>query len=170
MGGPKDNKKRKALSVDDLMRMQEQPSSKRFREDFQEDSAESDSASSSTSSISQSQEQSDDSSNEDEDEEHSDISSSDDEENDEISPNNLSLFDESTDRFSSSRISIVPRTALPKAPINPPTTSTPRPTSFASFGISHALLTALSKMSIKAPTEIQAACIPPILEGEYNIL
>ena len=169
MGGPKDNKKRKALSVDDLMRMQEQPSSKRFREDLQEDSAESDPASSSTSSISQSQERSDDSSNEDEGEEHSDISSSDDE-NDEISPNNLSLFDESTDRFSSSRISIVPRTTLPKAPINPPTTSTPRPTSFASFGISHALLTALSKMSIKAPTEIQAACIPPILEGEYNIL
>ena len=78
MGGPKDNKKRKALSVDDLMRMQEQPSSKRFREDLQEDGVESDSASSSTSSISQSQEQSDDSSNEDEDEEHSDISSSDD--------------------------------------------------------------------------------------------
>ena len=38
--------------------------------------------------------------------------------------------------------------------------------SFQSFGISPALLAALSGMSITTPTEIQAACIPPILAGE----
>jgi ATP-dependent RNA helicase DDX49/DBP8 len=42
---------------------------------------------------------------------------------------------------------------------------TPR-SPFQSFGVSPALLAALSGMSITTPTEIQAACIPPILAGE----
>ncbi|KAH9894481.1 DEAD-domain-containing protein [Cubamyces lactineus] len=33
------------------------------------------------------------------------------------------------------------------------------------MGISSVLISALTKMSIKAPTEIQAACIPPLLQG-----
>ncbi|KAI0723119.1 DEAD-domain-containing protein [Earliella scabrosa] len=33
------------------------------------------------------------------------------------------------------------------------------------MGISSVLISALAKMSIKTPTEIQAACIPPLLEG-----
>lgn len=37
--------------------------------------------------------------------------------------------------------------------------------SFASFGISPALVAALTSMSIKVPTEVQAACIPPLLAG-----
>lgn len=37
--------------------------------------------------------------------------------------------------------------------------------SFASFGIATPLLAALNSMSIKAPTSVQAACIPPLLQG-----
>lgn len=73
-----------------------------------------------------------------------------------------SLPDE--DEASSSRVTIVPRTFL-AVPRKTLTASANQPTSFASMGISSALLTALNKMSIKAPTEIQAACIPPLLQG-----
>ncbi|KAF9058134.1 P-loop containing nucleoside triphosphate hydrolase protein [Panaeolus papilionaceus] len=41
---------------------------------------------------------------------------------------------------------------------------TARP-SFAALGISKPLQTALKSMSIKVPTEVQAACIPPLLAG-----
>ncbi|KAH9904233.1 DEAD-domain-containing protein [Epithele typhae] len=34
------------------------------------------------------------------------------------------------------------------------------------MGISSVLIGALSKMSIRSPTEIQAACVPPLLQGE----
>lgn len=36
------------------------------------------------------------------------------------------------------------------------------------MGISSVLVSALAKMSIKTPTEIQAACIPPLLQGKSN--
>lgn len=37
--------------------------------------------------------------------------------------------------------------------------------SFMSFGVSPALVAALTSMSIKVPTPVQAACIPPLLAG-----
>ncbi|KAJ3572469.1 hypothetical protein NP233_g3070 [Leucocoprinus birnbaumii] len=37
--------------------------------------------------------------------------------------------------------------------------------SFTSFGVSSALVAALTSMSIKVPTPVQAACIPPLLAG-----
>ena len=37
---------------------------------------------------------------------------------------------------------------------------------FASLGVSSLLQNALKGMSIKVPTEVQAACIPPLLEGK----
>jgi hypothetical protein len=37
---------------------------------------------------------------------------------------------------------------------------------FSSLGISAPLQAALKSMSIKLPTEVQAACIPPLLEGK----
>ena len=40
--------------------------------------------------------------------------------------------------------------------------------SFSSLGISVPLQSALSAMSIKAPTEVQAACIPPLLLGQED--
>ena len=39
---------------------------------------------------------------------------------------------------------------------------------FPSLGVSAPLQAALKSMSIKLPTEIQAACIPPLLEGKRN--
>ena len=43
------------------------------------------------------------------------------------------------------------------------------PRTFSSLGISPSLITALAAMSIKLPTEIQAACIPPLLSGRVII-
>lgn len=43
--------------------------------------------------------------------------------------------------------------------------STPRTTTFASLGVTSTLISAMSGMSIRTPTEIQAACIPPLLAG-----
>ncbi|KAJ7068212.1 P-loop containing nucleoside triphosphate hydrolase protein [Mycena amicta] len=40
-----------------------------------------------------------------------------------------------------------------------------QPTSFAALGISTSLQSALASMSIRTPTEVQAACIPPLLQG-----
>jgi ATP-dependent RNA helicase DDX49/DBP8 len=39
---------------------------------------------------------------------------------------------------------------------------------FSSLGISAPLQVALKSMSIKLPTEVQAACIPPLLEGKIK--
>lgn len=50
---------------------------------------------------------------------------------------------------------------LPAARKRPQTTAR----LFASFGISPTLLAALTSMSIKVPTEVQMACIPPLLAG-----
>ncbi len=41
-----------------------------------------------------------------------------------------------------------------------------KPVTFMSLGISPPLLSALSKMAIRTPTEIQRACIPPLLAGQ----
>ena len=73
-------------------------------------------------------------------------------------------------RFSTSRVSIQPRESLVVAPKGKSSSSKPLPKSFEDFGISSALLSALHKMSIRAPTEIQAACIPPLLQGEFTIV
>ena len=40
---------------------------------------------------------------------------------------------------------------------------------FSSLGISAPLQVALKSMSIRLPTEVQAACIPPLLEGKIKI-
>ena len=66
----------------------------------------------------------------------------------------------------SSRISIVPRAETTPTAVRQETQATPVSTSFASLGISPILLKALSSMSIRAPTEVQAACIPPLLQGK----
>jgi ATP-dependent RNA helicase DDX49/DBP8 len=53
---------------------------------------------------------------------------------------------------------------------NPPpahTRPTKLPTNFSSLGISPPLQAALSSMSIRTPTEVQVACIPPLLAGEF---
>lgn len=75
--------------------------------------------------------------------------------------------DEDTDsRFGLSRMAFKPRAALAAAP-NAPIPPNRLPTTFEAMGISSALVGALSKLSINAPTEIQAACIPPLLQGKF---
>lgn len=47
-----------------------------------------------------------------------------------------------------------------------PKTLKPPPPSFPSLNISTSLVSALAAMAIHTPTEVQAACIPPLIEGE----
>ena len=42
------------------------------------------------------------------------------------------------------------------------------PSSFAQLGISAPLQAALKAMSIRSPTEVQAACIPPLMSGAFS--
>ncbi|KAJ6509873.1 ATP-dependent rRNA helicase RRP3 [Mycena vitilis] len=59
-----------------------------------------------------------------------------------------------------SRLRIKPRTDHNATARPPPSSST-----FSGLGISASLQSALTSMSIRAPTEVQAACIPPLLQG-----
>ncbi|KZP00199.1 DEAD-domain-containing protein [Calocera viscosa TUFC12733] len=60
------------------------------------------------------------------------------------------------------RVSRIPQHALTtKAP-----PAIPFPSTFESLRVSAALIRALTSMSIKKPTEIQSACVPPMLRGE----
>lgn len=62
----------------------------------------------------------------------------------------------------SSRLKIKSRAPLKKSEAN-----TQHPLkSFSSLGVSQTLEAALSAMSIRMPTEVQMACIPPLLAGE----
>ncbi|KAJ7179937.1 P-loop containing nucleoside triphosphate hydrolase protein [Mycena crocata] len=69
------------------------------------------------------------------------------------------VLGESGEDPSSSRLIIKPRTDH-KPLLRPPLSST-----FSGLGISPPLQSALTSMSIRAPTEVQAACIPPLLQG-----
>jgi ATP-dependent RNA helicase DDX49/DBP8 len=60
-----------------------------------------------------------------------------------------------------SRVTAKPRLVHQHAP----SPGASKPVTFASLGISPSILSALSKMAIHAPTEIQQACIPPLLAG-----
>jgi ATP-dependent RNA helicase DDX49/DBP8 len=166
--------KRRALTTDDLMRMQEDgPARKRRKEEFslaEEDDSDSElelperhihreADKGFNDAESESGE-----SEEEEEEEKSSMAS--DPEQDEHPTIIHTLPDE--DGVSSSRISIVPRTSLP-TPRKPLTAPANQPISFAAMGISSALLAALAKMSIRTPTEIQAASIPPLLQGEHVV-
>lgn len=77
----------------------------------------------------------------------------------------LPNWDDGDSRFSSSRIGVVPRAIISRQAESAKPART-RPTTFEALDISSALLNALAKMSITAPTEIQAVCIPPLLAGE----
>ena len=69
----------------------------------------------------------------------------------------------------SSRVSFMPRTSFQQRHKSP-SPMTIKPSSFEALGISPALIKALNKMSIKLPTEIQVACIPPLLQGEFLLI
>lgn len=70
-------------------------------------------------------------------------------------------LDESSSLFGS-RMTVKPRLVHQR----PLSSGAGKPVTFSSLGISPPLLSALSKMAIHAPTEIQQACIPPLLAGQ----
>lgn len=170
--------KRRELTADDLMRMQEEPRRKRLRLDeaYEEDPEVQDSSSGDEAEV-------DGHEGTNEDDENSGVGGEEDED-DSVSgsgdESDLSQHvvppipvpqdgeDEDADsRFTSSRISFKPRATTP-ATIQAMLRPRSLPTSFETMGISSVLVSALAKMSIKTPTEIQAACIPPLLQGESD--
>lgn len=73
----------------------------------------------------------------------------------------IGRLDESSSLLGS-RVSVKPRLVHQR----PSSSGAGKPVTFSSLGISPPLLSALSKMAIHAPTEIQQACIPPLLAGQ----
>ncbi|KAH9938315.1 P-loop containing nucleoside triphosphate hydrolase protein [Fomitopsis serialis] len=169
--------KRHALTTDELMRMQELPARKKFKQQIV-DPDHSDGEESIQGHVAASRSESGPSSElegSDGEEDAEGQRLDDDEENEEDSKDTESSeeeqyapptnWDDADSRFGLSRMTVVSRSSKPTQPEAPKPART-RPTSFESLGISSALLNALTKMSIKSPTEIQAACIPPLLAGE----
>ncbi|KAI0959640.1 hypothetical protein AcW1_004416 [Taiwanofungus camphoratus] len=144
--------KRRTFTTDDLLRMQEGPERKRLRRDLDTEGTPDTEDVRSEDSVTAKPVNSDSESEDD---------------NSQHEPQRSSEADcEMEDRFSSSRLSFLPRAAkMPHLHTSKPAISPARPSTFASLGISSALLSALSKMSIRVPTEIQAICIPPLLQG-----
>jgi ATP-dependent RNA helicase DDX49/DBP8 len=73
----------------------------------------------------------------------------------------IGRLDESSSLLGS-RVSVKPRLVHQR----PSSFGAGKPVTFSSLGVSPPLLSALSKMAIHAPTEIQQACIPPLLAGQ----
>ena len=148
------NTKRKILTTDDLMRKQEEPDRKRTRRIENSESGEK-----AAGSISECDE--DQSEPETEGQERGEADPEDD--GDDVDLDDAPGTSESNpDRFNFSRITSKPRTQY--ATSIPSKTS---PSTFLSLGVSPPLQAALSTMSIRTPTEVQAACIPPLLAGVF---
>lgn len=167
--------KRHTLTTDELMRLQEEPARKKFKppiaftDNSEGEESEDESAGTSHSGSEEratGNEEVEEECGSTEGEDNSDAEGGGAESEEELDVS-LPLWDDSDSRFNSSRIAIVPRATKP----TPPALTRPaqtQPASFEALGISSALLNALAKMSIKAPTEIQAVCIPPLLAGEWH--
>ncbi|KAJ7744498.1 ATP-dependent rRNA helicase RRP3 [Mycena maculata] len=150
--------KRKTFTTDDLLRQQEGPQkrAKTTRRPVSQSSSQaSDSDSDSEASIRENglavnaeNERADS-----EDDENSSEYESDSEEGETAS------LEESQNDQQSSRLTIKPRTD------HKPITRPPPLTTFFGLGISPSLQAALISMSIRKPTEVQTACIPPLLQG-----
>ncbi|KAF5388261.1 hypothetical protein D9615_000362 [Tricholomella constricta] len=149
-------KKRTALSADDLLRQLEGPRKKKARLSLPVDSDSGDALpdvsraneDGSTGDEGQSEEEDDDENDDDESGEgEGHLTGEDEDEGGQV---------DVQDRFSSS---------LESRKRKPFKSHAPPPVSFASLGISAQLEVALSSMSIRDPTEVQTACIPPLLAG-----
>ena len=64
-----------------------------------------------------------------------------------------------------SRLSFKPRRTTVAKEDTTPSQPSSLPQTFVELGVSSSLVSAMNKMSIHTPTEIQIACIPPILDG-----
>ena len=76
----------------------------------------------------------------------------------------LSPFSKSPDLLGS-RVSIKPKLSSQHSQGESSGAASSKNVTFSSLNISPSLLSALSKMAIHNPTEIQQACIPPLLKG-----
>lgn len=64
-----------------------------------------------------------------------------------------------------SRFSIKPRRSTATVENTAPSPTSPPPQTFVDLGVSSSLVAAMGKISIRMPTEVQIACIPPLLDG-----
>ncbi|KAJ6515949.1 P-loop containing nucleoside triphosphate hydrolase protein [Mycena sanguinolenta] len=140
--------KRKSLTADDLLRQLEGPQ-KRLK------TSRHSSPSSPRASGSEHEEDEDSASDSD----NAAHNGTDDTDTEEETSHQAGLLQETRDDASSSRLTFKPRTNH-DAPVRAPASTT-----FSGLGISKALQTALTSMSIRTPTEVQVACIPPLLQG-----
>lgn len=145
--------KRRTLTTDDLMRRQEVGPRKRLKpiRDEDEDSLRDFDGLASA-----------------EDSQSDGLSAPDEGEDSEDSQPEIPVSNAEEDGTIPSRFSSKPRqgTVAKETTVSPHASSPPPPT-FAGMGVSSSLISAMNKMSIRAPTEIQAACIPPLLDGMY---
>ncbi|TFK43590.1 P-loop containing nucleoside triphosphate hydrolase protein [Crucibulum laeve] len=160
--------KRKELTADDLLRIQEEPRRKRLKISRRQDLEELGSDTQSTSQNSEDEEESQESGVEDSKGSVNEDSEGGDDDN-EVEENGSDEEDSSNlptatfeveDRFGRSRFKSGPTTMRQDS-----LKTTPLPSSFSTLGISATLESALASMSIKTPTEVQAACVPPLLAG-----
>ncbi|KIM90730.1 hypothetical protein PILCRDRAFT_811194 [Piloderma croceum F 1598] len=142
--------KRRTLTTDDLMHRQERPDRKRLRRVENSGSGEGSSR----------QFDEDQSEAETEAEDRGESDSEGDEDDVNLEDETSSTSQSQPNRFSFSRKASKPRTQLAASVSSKPSHST-----FVSMGVSPPLQAALSSMSIRTPTEVQAACIPPLLAG-----
>ncbi|KAN0124549.1 P-loop containing nucleoside triphosphate hydrolase protein [Lactarius tabidus] len=158
--------KRRAPTIDDLLRRQEEPQ-KRHRPStsFQDHDDEG-------SRVDESREGSDEESSEDSESNGTELESGGEESTDSelsqetspLDPGRVSLSSESPDLLGS-RVSIKPKLASQRSQGESSGAGSSKNVTFSSLNISSPLLSTLSKMAIHAPTEIQQACIPPLLIG-----
>lgn len=156
--------KRRAPTIDDLLRRQEEPQKRHRRStNFQDHDNEG-------SSLDDSREGSEESEDSDSDgtelecggEESADSEFS--QETSPLDPGRLSPSSESPDLLGS-RVSIKPKLASQRSQGESSGAGSSKNVTFSLLNISPPLLSALSKMAIHAPTEIQRACIPSLLTG-----
>lgn len=74
--------------------------------------------------------------------------------------------DDEESAFSRLPARIAAKRASSPVPTGPAKTA--QNTGFGALGVSQQLITALSAMSIRQPTDVQAACIPPLLAGKNS--
>jgi ATP-dependent RNA helicase DDX49/DBP8 len=159
--------KRRAPTIDDLLRRQEEPQ-KRYRSSttFQEHDHEGSSVDEryDEGSSDDSEESSEDSEPDCTQLESGGEESTDSEFNQEATPLNFGRFSRPDDLLGS-RVSIKPNFTCQHSQGTSSGAGASKNVTFLSLNISPPLLSALSKMAIHNPTEIQRACIPPLLIG-----
>ena len=85
-------------------------------------------------------------------------------------PPEIPISNGEDDDASPSRFSSKPRKGTISEKTTAPSHVPSMPSTFAELGVSSSLVSAMNSMSIRTPTEVQAVCIPPLLDGMYFLL